>query len=43
MDRRMGGQAGGLKGLAPRSLLHSLAPRPLASLQSEFAGRLGMH
>ena len=35
--------AAGLKGPAPRSPLHSRAPRLLASLQSEFAGRLGVH
>ena len=40
---RMGGRARGLKGPAPCSPLHSRAPRLLASLQSEFAGRLGMH
>ena len=40
---RTGGRAGGLKGPAPRSPLHSRAPRLLASLQSEFAGRLGVH
>ena len=40
---RTGGRAGGLKGPAPRSLLHSQAPRLLASLQSEFAGCLGVH
>ena len=38
-----GGRARGLKGPAPRSPLHSQAPRLLASLQSEFAGRLGVH
>ena len=37
------GRAGGLKGPAPRSPLHSRAPRLLASLQSEFARRLGVH
>ena len=42
-DERTGGRAGGLKGPAPRSPLHSRAPRLLASLQSEFAGRLGVH
>ena len=41
--RQTGGRAGGLKGPAPRSPLHSRAPRLLASLQSEFAGRLGVH
>ena len=40
---RTGERAGGLKGPAPRSPLHSRAPRLLASLQSEFAGRLGVH
>ena len=38
-----GEQAGGLKDPAPRSPLHSQAPRLLASLQSEFARRLGVH
>ena len=38
-----GGRARGLKGPAPRSPLHSRAPRLLASLQSEFARRLGVH
>ena len=33
----------GLKGPAPRSPLHSRAPRLLTSLQSEFVGRLGVH
>ena len=42
-DGRTGGRAGGLKGPAPRSPLHSRAPRLLASLQSEFARRLGVH
>ena len=42
-DGRMGGRAGGLKGPAPHSPLHSLASRLLASLQSEFAGCLGVH
>ena len=42
-DGRTSGQAGGLNGPAPRSPLHSRAPRLLASLQSEFAGRLGVH
>ena len=40
---RTSGRTRGLKGPAPRSPLHSLAPRLLASLQSEFAGRLGVH
>ena len=40
---RTGGRAGGLKGPAPHSPLHSRAPRLLTSLQSEFAGRLGVH
>ena len=42
-DGRTGGQVGGLKGPAPCSPLHSRAPRLLASLQSEFTGRLGVH
>ena len=42
-DGRTGGRAVGLKGPAPRSPLHSRAPKLLASLQSEFAGRLGVH
>ena len=39
---RMSKRARGLNGPAPRSPLHSRAPRLLASLQSEFAGRLGV-
>ena len=42
-DGRTSGRAGGLKGPAPRSPLHSRAPRLLASLQSKFAGHLGVH
>ena len=35
---RTGGRVGDLKGPAPRSPLHSRAPKLLASLRSEFAG-----
>ena len=38
-----GGQARGLKGPAPHSPIHSLALGLLASMQSEFAGRLEVH
>ena len=42
-ERWTGGRAGDLKGPAPRSPLHSQAPRLLASLHSKFVGRLGVH